>query len=148
MIVVYDPSAGFVTGGGWINSAAGAYVPNASLAGKATFGFVSKYKKGAAIPEGNTEFQFHAGSMNFSSTSYQFLLVNQAGTNAQFQGKGTINGTGSYTFMLWATDGGNSNDKFRLQITDDNNGGATVYDNGFEQVIASGSIVIHTGGKK
>jgi len=148
MIVVYDPSAGFVTGGGWIQSAAGAYKPDASLSGKATFGFVSKYKKGATIPEGNTEFQFHAGGMNFHSVNYQWLVVNQAGTNAQFKGTGTINGQGSYTFMLWATDGGNSGDKFRMQITDDNNGDATVYDNGVDQVIAGGSIVIHTGGKK
>ncbi len=151
MIVVYDPSAGFVTGGGWINSPAGAYKPNTTLTGKATFGFVSKYKKGANIPEGNTEFQFHAGGMNFHSTTYQWLVVNQAGTNAQFKGTGTINGAGSYTFMLWATDGGNTGDKFRIQITDNNNGDALVYDNGLgglEQLIASGSIVIHTGGKK
>jgi hypothetical protein len=148
MIVVYDPSAGFVTGGGWINSPVGAYLPNATLSGKATFGFVSKYKKGATTPDGNTEFQFHAASMNFSSISYQFLLVNQAGTNAQFQGKGTINGSGSYTFVLWATDGGNSSDRFRLKITDDNNAGATVYDNGVDQLLGGGSIVIQTGGKK
>ena len=148
MIVVYDPSAGFVTGGGWINSPAGAYVADANLSGKATFGFVSKYKKGANIPEGNTEFQFHAGGMNFHSSTYQWLVVNQAGTNAQFKGTGTLNGAGSYTFMLWATDGGNTGDKFRIQITDNNNGDALVYDNGVDQVISSGSIVIHTGGKK
>ena len=147
MIVVYDPSAGFVTGGGWIQSAAGAYKPDLTLSGKATFGFVSKYKKGATIPEGNTEFQFHAGGMNFSSNTYQFLIVNQAGTNAQFKGTGTINGAGSYTFMIWATDGGNTGDTFRIQITDDNNANAIVYDNGVEQLI-TGSIVIHTGGKK
>jgi len=41
--VVYDPTGGFVTGGGWINSLPGAYLPDPSLAGKATFGFVSKY---------------------------------------------------------------------------------------------------------
>jgi hypothetical protein len=35
-IVVYDPSGGFVTGGGWINSPGGAYAPDPSLAGKAT----------------------------------------------------------------------------------------------------------------
>ena len=144
MIVVYDPSAGFVTGGGWINSPAGAYKPNLTLAGKATFGFVSKYKRGATVPEGNTEFQFHASSMNFHSSTYQWLVVNQSGTNAQFKGTGTINGQGSYTFMLWATDNGNSGDTFRMQITDNNNGGAVVYDNGTNQVIANGSIVIHT----
>ena len=147
IIVVYDPSAGFVTGGGWINSAAGNYKPDLTLSGKATFGFVSKYKKGATVPEGNTEFQFHAGGMNFSSSTYQFLIVNQAGTNAQFKGTGTINGTGSYTFTIWATDNGNSGDTFRILITN-NSGGATVYDNGVEQTLGGGSIVIHTGGKK
>jgi hypothetical protein len=150
MIVVYDPSAGFVTGGGWIQSDAGFYKPDETLSGKATFGFVSRYKKGANIPEGNTEFQFHAGGMNFHSSTYQWLVVNQAGTNAQFKGTGTINGGGSYTFMLWATDGGNTGDKFRIQITDNSIlvGDPTVYDNGVDQVINSGSIVIHTGGKK
>jgi hypothetical protein len=146
MIVVYDPSAGFVTGGGWFYSEGD--VPGTELAGKATFGFVSKYKKGASIPEGNTEFVFHAGGLNFHSSSYQFLIVNQAGTNSQFKGTGKINGLGSYTFMIWATDGGTTgDDTFRIQITDNNNGGAVVFDNGVEQAI-TGSIVIHTGGKK
>src|SRR6266404_843447 len=31
MVVIYDPSGGWVTGGGWINSSAGAYVANPSL---------------------------------------------------------------------------------------------------------------------
>ena len=35
-------SAGFVTGGGWINSPVGAYVPDPELAGRANFGFVFK----------------------------------------------------------------------------------------------------------
>jgi len=48
--------------------------------------------------------------------------------------------------MLWAMDGGNTGDTFRLQITN-NNGSATVYDNGV-QALGGGSIVIHTGGKK
>jgi len=45
--VVYDPEGGFVTGGGWIDSPESAYVPDPSLTGKANFGFVSKYNKGA-----------------------------------------------------------------------------------------------------
>lgn len=53
-VVVYDPQAGSVTGGGWINSPTGAYLPNNTVAGKATFGFVSKYQKGATVPIGNT----------------------------------------------------------------------------------------------
>ncbi|MGH7676864.1 MAG: PKD domain-containing protein, partial [Gemmatimonadaceae bacterium] len=46
-IVVFDPAAGHVTGGGWIQSPAGAYDADPSLAGKATFGFVAKYQPGA-----------------------------------------------------------------------------------------------------
>jgi uncharacterized repeat protein (TIGR01451 family) len=62
-VVVYDPDGGFVTGGGWIDSPEGAYTPDPTLTGKATFGFVAKYKKGTTIPTGNTEFQFHAAGM-------------------------------------------------------------------------------------
>lgn len=139
-VIVYDPSAGFVTGGGWIMSPAGAYVADLALEGKATFGFVSKYKKGASVPDGNTEFQFMAGSLNFHSTSYQWLVVNKDGMNAQFKGTGTINGAGSYGFMIWATD--KTPDTFRIKIWD----AATevvVYDNGVEQALGGGSIVVH-----
>lgn len=151
MIIVYDPSAGFVTGGGWINSPAGAYRTDTSLSGKATFGFVSKYQKGATVPTGNTQFQLHFASLNFQSTSYDWLVV--AGTSkAQYKGVGTINGVAGYGFLLTAWDGGNSDDKFRIKIWDIGTGD-TVYDNNFgasddideanPQVIGGGSIVIH-----
>ncbi|HEU0292705.1 MAG TPA: PKD domain-containing protein [Anaerolineales bacterium] len=110
------------------------------ITGRATFGFVSKYKKGATVPEGNTEFQFKAGNLNFSSTNYEWLVVNQAGANAQFKGYGTINGTGNYGFMLWATDG--APDKFRIKIWDVETE-AVIYDNGTDQAIGGGSIVVH-----
>jgi hypothetical protein len=117
-IVVYDPSAGFVTGGGWINSLPGAYRLDPSLSGKANFGFVSKYKKGMTVPDGNTEFQFHAGTLNFKSTAYDWLVV--ASYKAQFKGVGTINGSGTYYFLLSAIDGqingGGGTDKFRMKI--------------------------------
>jgi hypothetical protein len=104
-LVVYDPSGGFVTGGGWITSPVGAYTADPKLGGKATFGFVSKYQKGAKVPTGNTEFQFHAAGMNFKSTSYEWLVV--AGSKAQYKGVGTINGVGEYSFMLDAGMGAN-----------------------------------------
>jgi hypothetical protein len=133
-IVVYDPSAGFVTGGGWIDSPAGAYVANPSLTGKANFGFVAKYKKGQSAPDGNTEFQFHEGNLNFKSASYEWLVV--AGARAQFKGKGTINGAGNFGFMLTAIDGqtsgGGGVDKFRMKIwviNSDGSEGQVVYDN-------------------
>jgi putative Ig domain-containing protein/PKD domain-containing protein len=147
-VVIYDPSAGFVTGGGWINAAAGSYTPDPSLSGKGTFGFVSKYLKGATVPTGNTQFVFHAASFDFHSTSYQFLVVNQNGTNAQFKGDGLVSGSSTaYTFMLWATDG--SPDQFRIKIWETANTANVIFDNLYgqsdsatPQAIAGGSIQI------
>jgi hypothetical protein len=146
--VVYDPSGGFVTGGGWIDSPAGAYSQDPDLAGRATFGFVSKYKKGAQVPTGTTQFQFQAAGFTFYSETYEWLLVNQAGTNAQFKGSGTVNGGpdpngNPYKFMIWATDG--SPDTLRIRVWyEDASGEIDVYDNDVEQPIGAGNIVVHT----
>jgi hypothetical protein len=138
MLVVYDPSGGFVTGGGWIDSPAGACPVFCNDAtGKANFGFVAKYKKGANVPDGQTEFQFKAGDLNFHSSSYEWLVV--AGNKAQFRGEGTINGEGSYTFMIWADD--DDPDTFRIHIWGDT---GTAYDNGSQQALGGGSIKVHT----
>ena len=153
-IVVYDPNGSFVTGGGWIDSPAGASSQYPGAVGKANFGFVSKYQKGATIPTGNTEFQFKAGDLNFSSTSYQWLVV--SGYKAQYKGVGTINGLESYNFLITAIDGAKINttspDRFRIKIT--TSGGGVIYDNQMGQaedseastIIAGGSIVIHSSG--
>jgi hypothetical protein len=145
-VVVYDPNGGFVSGGGWINSPAGAYAADPSLTGKATFGFVAKYQKGASVPVGNTQFQFKAGDLNFHSDSYDWLVV--AGSKAQFKGVGTINGAGVYSFMLTARDG--NPDTFRIKIWDratgtliyDNQLGATDTDTP-TTALGGGSIVVH-----
>ena len=152
-VVVYDAEGGFVTGGGWIDSPEGAYAPDPSLTGKATFGFVSKYKKGAKEPTGETEFQFKVADLNFHSTSYDWLVV--AGHKAKYKGGGTINGGGNYGFMLSAVDEkltpSTDVDRFRIKIWDKDNGDAVVYDNqmGADEdavpatAIGGGSIVIH-----
>jgi hypothetical protein len=160
-VVVYDPEGGFVTGGGWIDSPPGACNFGActwDTIGKASFGFVSKYKKGKSRPGGNTEFQFKAGDLNFHSDSYDWLVI--ADHKAMFKGTGTINGGGNYSILLSAIDAkltpSTGVDLFRIQIKDKDNGDAVVYDN---QVacsdtgdvadpctrIGGGSIVIHKG---
>jgi hypothetical protein len=153
-VVVYDPGAGFVTGGGWIISPAGSSPLNPSATGRANFGFVSKYLKGASTPTGQTEFQFKAGSLNFHSLSYDWLVV--AGARAQYKGTGTLNGSGEYGFLLSMVDGhllGNHEaDRFRIKIWNKATG-AIVYDNNLgaaddidasnPQVIDGGNIVIH-----
>ncbi len=163
-VVVYDPSAGFVTGGGWIDSPAGAYAPDPLLTGTATFGFVSRYKKGTTVPTGVTEFQFQVAGLNFRSDTYDWLVV--AGVRAQYKGTGTINGQGEYKFLLTAIDADvNTNDsitvdRFRIKIWWEEVDGTehVVYDNGldaedFDEIdpttgtteIGGGSIVIHKG---
>lgn len=150
LVVVYDPSAGFVTGGGWIESQPGAYKLDETLSGKATFGFVSKYLKGASLPSGNTEFVFDVGAFNFHSTSYDWLVVSKNQATAQFKGSGMVNGElapdgSAYKFMLWAGDG--TPDTFRIRVWWEDSFAVEhdVYDNGFDQAIGGGNIVVHTG---
>ncbi len=152
LVVIYDPNGGFVTGGGWINSPAGAFAADPLLTGKANFGFVSKYQNGNSVPTGETEFQFKAGNLNFKSTVYEWLVI--AGARAQYKGSGKINNTGDYRFMLTVIDGqvngGGGTDKFRIRIWD-NAGGGLVYDNQLNApdsadpttLLGGGSIVIH-----
>jgi hypothetical protein len=150
-VVVYDRDGGFVTGGGWIKVAAGSYPANPKLSVRANFGFNAKYKKGATQPTGQTEFQ--VADLNFHSTEYEWLVV--AGARAQYKGTGTINGGGSYGFLLTVIDGqvsGGGTDRFRIKIWDLASG-AVIFDNqmGADETgdastaLSGGSIVIHSG---
>ena len=147
--VLYIPwqgIGGFVTGGGTIWSDAGNYKWDIDAEGQANFGFVSKYKKGKNVPDGSTNFAFQAGDLHFHSSSYDLLVVTGS-DYAKFKGTGTINGSGEYKFMIWAGDGGKGgDDTFRISIWEEDEDGPedVVYDNGMDQVIDSGSIVIHT----
>jgi len=156
-VVVYDPSAGFVTGSGWITSPAGALASDPSATGKATFGLVSKYQKGQSKPSGSTQFDFTAGSFSFTSTAYDWLVI--AGAKAQYKGTGTVaNSTATYGFLVTATDGDMKNgnaagpDKFRIKIWDiatsnvvyDNVlGGSDDIDAANPQVLGGGNISIN-----
>jgi len=158
-LAVYDPTGGFVTGGGWINSPAGAYHADPALTGKVNFGFVSKYKKGSNIPDGNTVFQFHAGDLNFSSLSYDLGSLVIVGYKAIYKGAGTINGISNYKFMVSAVDGDligdGGYDKFRVKIWNKTDN-SIVYDSNLGgdendeplNTLGGGSIVIHKANEK
>ena len=145
-IIVYSPDAGFITGGKWVDLPTGSYIPDPTLTGKATFNFNVKYQKGAVSPEGKADFQFKAADLDFKSTSYDWLVI--AGTKAQFQGSGMINGAGDYGFMITAMDG--SPDTIRIKVWD-NATGEVIYDTMPDAmdtvdpttVVQKGSIVIH-----
>ena len=151
-VVVFDPDGGFVTGGGWFDSPAGAYVPDPDLTARAHFGFVSRFKKGIPSPGGNTEFTIRAANLHFRSTSYEWLVV--AGSQAQFRGTGEIDGNPGYHFEITALDGDakSSGDRIRVRIWHGASG-ALVYDNAVNgnngpessSALIQGSIVIHDG---
>jgi len=63
---------------------------------------------------------------------------------ARFKGSGTINGMGDYKFMLWAGD--DEPDTFRIKIWEEDElcNETVVYDNGMDQAIGGGNIVVHT----
>jgi PKD repeat protein len=144
--VVYDPDGPFVTGGGWIESPAGAYAANPALTGKASAEFVSKYHAGRTTPDGNTRFHFQAAGFDFASTSYAWLVVK--GAKAQYTGAGTVNGAAGYGFWLSAIDG--APDRFRIRIWNlasgtvvyDNQGGASDTADP-TTILGGGSITIH-----
>jgi hypothetical protein len=156
-VVIYDPNGGFVTGGGWIDSPPGAYVANPTLVGKANFGFIAKYKKGSNQVDGNTEFQFKAGDLNFKSSAHDAMSLVVAGYKAIYKGVGSINGNEEYAFMVSVEDGNlkgsQEADRFRIKIWNRRDG-AIVYDNNVSlsdkgdnavpsTTISGGSIVIH-----
>lgn len=149
-VVVYDPSAGFVTGGGWITySGNSCPVLCGGQAGHGDFGFVARYQKRSELPSGDARFEFSAGSLLFVSTSYDWLVV--AGSRSVFKGVGQINGAGDYGFAITAVDA--TVDRFRIKIWDrasdlvvfDNQWGEA--ENGpastaLDKVTGGGSIVI------
>jgi probable HAF family extracellular repeat protein len=157
-VVVYAPSAPAVTGGGWFMSPQGAYKKEKIQAGRATFSFVSSVTNApAARRDSRMKLKFHVATLDFESAAYDSLSV--AGIRAQYQGSGTINGTGNYKFMLTVVDGTASTTgrqgRFRMKIWHidartnaevvdyDNQGATSALAVGSEgSVIDGGSIVI------
>jgi len=106
--VVYDPSGGFATGGGYVYPDIQSTLPG----GKANFGFVSRYKQ--EVADGNLEFQYHDADINLKSSSINWFTMSSV--NAMFQGTGTINKQGSYTFRVSAKDDEINGDYFEIKI--------------------------------
>src|SRR5690606_14791265 len=109
--------------------------------------------------DGNTEFQFQAGSINFKSTIHESGSLVISGGKATYRGEGTINGQSGYKFLVVAIDGnwngGTDSDRFRIKITTEA-GGTVIYDNQINKAentadatilgnsgTGGGSIVIH-----
>jgi beta-xylosidase len=101
-LIVYDRSAGPALGTGVLTSPAGAYPAKPDLTGKAAFSFTAFYTKGATVPTGSASFDFGPAGLKFRSTGSDWLVV--TGSQAVYQGSGTVNGTSGYGFRITATD--------------------------------------------
>lgn len=124
-IVVYDPSAGWISGAKEYNSNPGSVVNNPDASGKTNFGFQVKYSQGSLIPSGkNVELNFPAGNIEFVSTSYLWLVIN--GSKATFRAEGQLNGTSGYTLLVAAIDQVSGQDLIRIQIKDSSD--TVIYD--------------------
>jgi hypothetical protein len=119
-LVVYDPSAGFATGGGWFVPGGGTSDPGDLLPGldgssKANFGFVVKYQSGAStVPGGNLEFHYNVAKFHLKSTGMEWLVVTNNNW-AKFSGVARIDGaSGDYPFRVDARD--DAVDRFVIKI--------------------------------
>lgn len=153
-IVIYNPCNGFVTGGGYINSPAGAYASSPSSTGKANYGFEAKYNSKDGSPKGEFEFKFESkgSKLKVKSSSVEWLMINY--DQAIMKGDAKVNERSGYHFIVSIIDGGiaakNGTDYFRLIVWDDSNN--VIYDNQNGDVdaarasnpAANGQIVIHT----
>jgi len=120
VVVIYDPAAGFTTGGGWFVPDAESFVDGINVTdtvSKANFGFVVKYRQGASNPDGHLEFRYKAGDIDLKSAGMDWMVV-QSATKVRFKGLATINGEGPYTFKVTAEDNGEpgTNDTFQIEI--------------------------------
>ena len=129
-LAVYDPSLGFVTGGGkvWHNGVG------------ANFAFTAKYLKNGQM-QGSLLYVEHraTGDVVLKSNSMGSLSI--VGNTAVITGKATLNGVGNYSFRATAVDNGEpgTTDQFGLKVT--NPAGAGVTDLTFDPLTLSGGNI-------
>jgi len=136
--VVYDPDGGFATGGGWFYPDSDSTLPD----GRANFGFTAKYKDDSST--GKLNFQSRDANIKLKSTSIDWLTI--SAVSAQFQGTGTINGEGLYTFRVQVKDNGEPGvdvDHFDIKIWNGTDTEADPYHKA-KNTISGGNIQVHT----
>jgi hypothetical protein len=156
MVVVYDPTGGFETAGGYFNSPAGALSSAPNVADRGHFQFNPKYLPGETGPVpsgGKLQFSLDGTTFALDSTSFEWLVVTPD-HKAAIKGQATVAGQSGFGFIAYGND---DPDKFRLivwPLTDGPNPPATpLYDShrgarhdldlASPDPIAAGSIQIH-----
>jgi uncharacterized delta-60 repeat protein len=124
-VVVISLRIGGITGSGVLNGPPFAVAIAAAPAGQVRFRISAKYAGNRTVPQGAAVFRFQATHRTFHATALDWLVV--SGDTAWYQGSGTINGAGSYGFLVAASTGGSRAGKVRIRIWDKATG-AVVYD--------------------
>lgn len=124
---------GLVAGSGVIMSPRGAVAQAPSATNRAVFSFAVSHAEETNTPVGQVTFTYSHGT--FQATALDLLTVEDS--EITIAGSGTLNGSGSYEFLLTAVDG--SPDAFRIQIW---SGATVVYDNGSVQPLLGGLVMI------
>ncbi|MFF7445466.1 MULTISPECIES: family 43 glycosylhydrolase [unclassified Streptomyces] len=138
-LIAYDRAAGPAFGTGILTSPAGAFPAKPTLTGTAGFFFTAFHTTWGSVPLGQLTFDFAPAKLKFRSTGSDWLVV--TGSQAVYQGSGTVNGTGGYVFRVTATD---APDGFRLRIWK-KSGGDVVYDNATSSKITG---IVTVGGRR
>jgi len=142
-VAVYNPAGGSITGSGTITSPPGAVPSSPKLTAKATFQLSAKYASNSTVPSGKLVFTLQAAHLSFQSTSLDWLVV--SGGTAWYQGTGTVNGAGSFGFLVSAESGGRGTGKLRIR-TWNKATGAILYDSQPRAPIQSPPVTTITGG--
>jgi Tol biopolymer transport system component len=140
VLIVYDPSLGFTTGGG--------RVVNSTTGNTLHFGFSFKYDKKTF--KGQMIVMEHTANGVVKLKSNSLTGMSVVGTQAIVQGKANItNGSGNLVFRLNVIDNGEPGvtDKFGLTVT---NGGVSVpaFTIDPPKMIAGGNIQVPQGARK
>ncbi|WFE27721.1 family 43 glycosylhydrolase [Solwaraspora sp. WMMD791] len=151
-VAVHRADGGHVAGSGWFTSPAGAYVADEQVAGRAEFGFVAAAGPDATGP-GAVALRLRLGDWEFAATRHRGYVVD--GPQVRFNGRGTVNGAGDYTYMVGLNDealrepapGDGGKDRFWIRITDTATG-TVVYDsrtNATTTALGGGAVVVALG---
>ncbi len=127
ILAVYDPSLGFVTGGGSV-------MHNGV---KANFGFIVTYLKKGNI-QGSLLYIEHRPTVDVVLKSNAMGSLSVLGSTAYVLGKATLNGVGNYSFMATVVDKGEP----RISDQVKNPRGTIVADLTFPPITLSGGNIV------
>ena len=140
-VVVYDPDAGSIVGGGQLQSPLGLFLQDPTISGTVVFNLNLGYQRGQESPSGIVRFSLQGGDFQFVGETYEWLVVDSA-TTAHFKGAGTINGEGLYVIAVDLTD---NPDTMSIRIYEESSE-LEIYDQSFPDVIAQGQVMVRSNG--